>query len=119
MTMKGIRSLVMGSVMVVAMAAIAQQGVPAADDQLAFLTSKLGLTVAQQNKIKPALQQLHDVSVQLVDDSSLSREDRLDKVKPYRMAVDKKLRAVLTDDQKQKLDQLEQEPHPELHGAIN
>jgi hypothetical protein len=118
MTMKGIRSVVMGGVMLVALAAMAQQGVPTADDQLAFLTTKLGLTVAQQKTIKPALQQLHDVSVQLVDDSSLSREDRLDKVKPYRMAVDKKLRAVLTDDQKQKLDQLEHEPHPELHGGI-
>jgi hypothetical protein len=122
--MNRIRLLAIGGVMVVALTAAAQQGVtkpsvPGADDQLAFLTAKLGLSVAQQDKIKPALQQLHDVSVQLVDDSSLSREDRLDKVRPYRMAVDKKLRAVLTDDQKQKLDQLEQEPHPELHGAIN
>jgi hypothetical protein len=119
MKMNRIRSLVIGSAMLVALLAAAQNGVPTADHQLAFLTAKLGLTVAQQNKIKPALQQLHDASVQIVDDPSLSREARLDRVRPYRMAVDQKLRAVLTDDQKQKLDHLEQEPHPELHGPIN
>ena len=117
--MNRIRALVMGGVMLIALAVAAQQGVPTADDQLVFLTARLGLTVTQQDTIKPALRELHDVSVQLVDDASLSREDRMNKVKPYRMAVDKKLRAVLTDDQKQKLDKLEQEPHPELHGSIN
>jgi len=33
--------------------------------------------------------------------------------------ADKKIREILNDDQKKKLDQLEQEPHPELHGSLN
>ena len=36
-----------------------------------------------------------------------------------REKADKKIREILNDDQKKKLDQLEQEPHSELHGNLN
>ena len=36
-----------------------------------------------------------------------------------REKADKKIREILNDDQKKKLDQLEQQAHPELHGNLN
>jgi len=38
-------------------------------------------------------------------------------VRACREKADKKMREILNDNQKKKLDQLEQETHPELHGA--
>jgi hypothetical protein len=94
-------------------------GVPTAKVQLKFLAATLDLTGDQQEKIKPILQELHDRTVQLVQDENMSREERLGKVRDSRYTADKKLRATLSDDQKKKLDQVEQEPHPELHGNVN
>jgi hypothetical protein len=33
--------------------------------------------------------------------------------------TDKKMREILSDDQKKKLDQYEQGPHPEVHGTLS
>jgi hypothetical protein len=93
-------------------------GVPTAAGQLAFLTDKLALTGDQQEKIKPILQQLHDTTVKLVQDQSISSEARLSRVRDSRFAADNKIRTLLNDDQKKKLDQVEQGPHPELHGDL-
>jgi len=101
------------------MAGSARAGVPTAETQLKFLTGKLDLTSDQQEKIKPALQELHGATVRLVQDEAMPREQRLSKIRESRFAADKKIRAVLTDDQKAKLDQVEQEPHSELHGNIS
>jgi hypothetical protein len=35
-----------------------------------------------------------------------------------RYNADKQIREVLSEDQKKKLDQFEQEPHPEMHGNL-
>lgn len=94
-------------------------GVPTAEGQLKFLATKLDLTADQQEKIKPTLQELHDATVKLVQDENMSRDERMSKVRDSRYAADKKIRAILNDDQKKKLDQLEQEPHSELHGNVS
>jgi len=133
--MNRIRLIAIGAMLVVALTTVAQQpttsastknasagdhaGVPAAEGQLKFLTAKLELTGDQQEKIKPVLQDLHDATVKLVQDESMSHEERLSKVRDSRYTADKKIRAILNDDQKKKLDQVEQEPHPELHGNVN
>ena len=96
----------------------AKSGVPTAQEQLKVLSEKLDLTGDQQAKIKPILQELHDATVKLVDDKSLSQEERLAKVRPLRYGADKKMRAVLSEYQKKKLDQFEQEAHPEMHGSL-
>jgi hypothetical protein len=54
-----------------------------------------------------------------VQDESLSREERLGVVRACREKADKKVREILNDDQKKKLDQLEHDPHSELHGNPN
>jgi Spy/CpxP family protein refolding chaperone len=93
--------------------------VPTVDEHMKLLTSKLELTADQQTTIRPMLQELHDTTQKLVDDQSLSHEDRMAGVRTARMKADKDIRTVLTDDQKQKLDQVEHEPHPELHGDVH
>ena len=93
-------------------------GVPTAEGQLTFLTAKLDLTGDQQEKIKLILQELHDATAKLVQDQNISREELLSKVRDSRYAADNKIRTILNDDQKKKLDQVEQEPHPELHGDV-
>jgi Spy/CpxP family protein refolding chaperone len=97
----------------------AQSGVPSVEQHLKLLTEKLDLTVDQQASVKPILQEMQDGTQKLMQDQSLTREERLEKVKPLRMKADKQIREVLNDDQKKRLDQLEQEAHPELHGNLN
>jgi Spy/CpxP family protein refolding chaperone len=91
-------------------------GVPTVEKHLKLLTEKLDLTGDQQAKIKPILQELHDTTQKLMRDERMSREERLDKVKPSREKADKKISEILNNDQQKKLDQLEQKPHSGLHG---
>jgi Spy/CpxP family protein refolding chaperone len=94
-------------------------GVPTVEGHLKVLTEKLALTGDQQTKIKPILQELHDATLKAVQDETMSREERLNHVRASREKADKKIREILNDDQKKKLDQLEHEPHSELHGNLN
>jgi hypothetical protein len=122
--MNHIRLLAAGTILMFASITVAQQatpsaGVPTAEGQLKVLTAKLDLTSGQQEKVKPILQELHDATLKLVHDENMSREERLSKVRDSRFSADKKIRTILNDDQKQKLDELEREPHPELHGDLS
>jgi Spy/CpxP family protein refolding chaperone len=133
--MNRISLLAIGTMLMFALTTVAQQattsaetkggsagehaGVATAEVQLKFLAAKLDLTGDQLEKIKPILQELHDGTTKLVQDENMSREERLSKVRDSRYTADKKIRAILNDDQRQKLDQVEQEPHAELHGDVN
>lgn len=97
----------------------AQSGVPTVEQHLKALTEKLDLTGDQQARIKPILQKLHDATMKIVQDESSSHEERLAKVRPERYEADKKIREILNDDQKKKLDQYEQGPHSEMHGNLS
>lgn len=92
---------------------------PTVEAQLKVLTEKLGLTSDQQGRVKPILQELHDATVKLLRDKSMSDEERLAKVRPQRYKADERIRALLSEDQKKKLDQYEQGPHPEMHGSLS
>jgi len=95
------------------------QGLPTVEDQMKVLTEKIALNGSQQAKIKPIMQTLHDATLKLMHDDKLSREERLEKVRPLRLDADKKIREILNDDQKNKLDQYEHGPHPEMHGDLH
>jgi Spy/CpxP family protein refolding chaperone len=121
------RLLTIGTMLIVALTAPAQQtsagpggalqdGAPKVEPQLKTLTNKLDLTGDQQARIKPILQELRDATQKVMKDESMSRDERLDHVKTSRYRADKQIREILSDDQRIKLDQLESEPHPELHG---
>ena len=96
-----------------------QDDVPVVGQMLNVLTEKLDLTAGQQARITPILQKLHDIQQTLVQDTSLSREERLAKVRPYRYEADEEIRGILTDRQKGKLDQYLQGTHPEMHGNLS
>jgi len=132
--MNRIRLLAIGSLLLIAPRMLAQQTAPTGEpakgaaqgvvlpdvgDQLKVLTQKLGLSVDQQPKVKAILQELHDASVKLMQDGSTAHEKLLSKVKPLRMNADKKIREILSDHQKKKLDQYLQGPHSEMHGNLS
>jgi hypothetical protein len=96
-----------------------QDDLPTVETQLKVLTEKLDLADDQQVKIKPILQELHDATQKLVLDENASREERLSKVRPQRYKADKKIREILSDDQKKKLDQYLRGPHGEMHGNLS
>jgi len=83
------------------------------------LNEKLGLTAKQQARVKPILQHLHDATENVMQNQTLSREQRLAKVRPQRQMADEKMRAILSDQQRKKLDQYEQGPHAEMHGTLS
>ena len=132
--MNRIRLLAIGSVLLIAPAMLAEQtaqtgepakgiaqgvGLPDVGDQLKVLTQKLDLSVDQQRKVKTVLQELHDASLRLMQDENISQDELLSKVRPLRMNADKKIREILSDDQKKKLDQYLQGPHAEMHGNLS
>ena len=132
--MNRLRLLAIGSMLLIAPAMLAQQtaqtgglakgtaqGVspPDVGDQLKVLTQKLDLSVDQQPKVKTILQELHDASLRLMQDGNISQDELLSKVRPLRMNADKKIREILTNDQKKKLDLYLQGPHSEMHGNLH
>lgn len=131
------RSFAVGTILIFALTAPAQQAasapgvanknehtelgaqdVPNVGEQLKFLTVKLDLTADQQAKIKPIFQNLHDAQLKAVQDQSLSHEERLAMVRPQRRKAHDQIREILNDDQKKKFDQYLEGPHSEMHGNL-
>ncbi|MBZ5520799.1 MAG: hypothetical protein LAP21_00940 [Acidobacteriia bacterium] len=82
---------------------------PTVDEQLQGMTEQLGLTAAQQSQIKPILEDTRQQMQALMKDDSLSREDRMGKMRSIREASDEKIKAVLTDEQKKKFEERRKE----------
>ena len=121
--MKPIRLVAIASALMVALTILAQPpagpGGPTVQSHLKLLTEKLALTDAQQAKAKPILQEMDDSVRKIMQDDSLSHQEQLDKVRPCRERAGQKLRKILNDAQKLKLDQLEHQHHSELHSDLN
>jgi len=134
--MNWIRSLAVATLLIFALAVLAQQtatkpstsseggaenagAMPTVEEQLQVFAEKVDLTASQRAKVRPILQKLHDATKKLMQDERLSREERLAKVRPQRKQADKKIRALLNDDQKKKLDQYLAGPHGEMHDGLS
>jgi Spy/CpxP family protein refolding chaperone len=129
--MNRIRLFVAGTILMFTLSTVAQQSTtnsnahdamgdgPTVEKQLTLLTEKLDLTADQQTKTKTILQQLDETTQKIMQDESMSRDERSDNVRTCHHQADKELRRILNDDQKKKLDQFEQEPHPEMHVNVN
>lgn len=125
--MNRLRLLAVGTVLILAMSAAAQQNatspdvhaaaVAPVDQHLKMLSEKLALTADQQDKARPILQEMHDGSQKLADDQSLTPDQRMAGMHELFMKSDKEVRVFLTDDQKKKLDDLEAEMHHGPHGG--
>jgi Na+-transporting NADH:ubiquinone oxidoreductase subunit NqrC len=72
------------------------------DEQLARMTKRYDLSADQQTQIKPILADTQQQMMTLRQDSSMSREDRMAKMKTIREGANTKIQAVLNDTQKQK-----------------
>ncbi len=89
---------------------------PSVDDHLHMLAQKLDLTDDQQNKARPIITEMQDEMQKITDDKSLTHDEANAKTHAAFMKADKKFREFLTDEQKTKLDEMEQQMHPG-HGA--
>ena len=116
-----IRSLALATVFAFALGAFGQtastakqpqssaSAMPAVDQHLQALTQGLDLTADQQAKIRPILGKFLDTREKVMADSSLSSDQRQQRIKAMHENADLQVRKFLNDDQKQKLTQLEQE----------
>ena len=79
----------------------------------------IGADTPHSRIVYAILQELRDASLKLMQGESASHGELLSKVRPLRMNADKKIREILSDDQKHKLDQYLQGPHSEMHGNLS
>jgi Spy/CpxP family protein refolding chaperone len=86
-----------------------RRGMPSVDDQVKNLTEKLSLTDDQQGKVKTILEDTRSQMMKVMQDDSMSREDKMTKGRSLREAANGKIREVLTDDQKKKFDDMQKE----------
>ena len=86
---------------------------PSIDDQVQSLAQQLNLNADQQAKVKTALEDQHTQAMTIVQDASMSRDDKIQKIHTLREGTISKVRSALNDDQKKKFDVLvqQQEQH--------
>jgi hypothetical protein len=87
------------------------------DEQLARMTTRYSLTAEQQDQIKPILISQQRQIQGLREDTALSREDRMAKMRTIRIDSNAKIKAVLNDDQKKQFEQDELRMQHQGHGA--
>ena len=82
------------------------------------MTKRYNLSSDQQAQIKPILANQQQQMQALRQDSSLSREDKMAKVKSIRLDSSTKIQALLNDGQKQKFaqDQQRRQEHMQEHA---
>jgi hypothetical protein len=81
-------------------------GHPSIDDQVRSLSDQLNLSPDQQAKVKSALEDQHNQAMSVVQDNSLQRDDKIQKIHALREETISKVRTTLNDDQKKKFDQM-------------
>ena len=86
-------------------------GMPSVEEHLKFLSQALELTSEQQDQARPILKEMQDGMLKLRQDESLTEQQRREQMKAVHEHADKSLRPFLSDEQKKKLDELEQS-HP-------
>ncbi|HEV2176228.1 MAG TPA: Spy/CpxP family protein refolding chaperone [Terriglobia bacterium] len=79
-----------------------------ADEQLERMSKMLNLTDDQKSQIKPILEDTHQQMRSIHTDTSLSPQDKRAKMHSLMADMHAKIRAVLTEEQRAKLDQMQQ-----------
>ena len=93
-------------------------GRPSIDDQVKMLSQELSLNTDQQAKLKNILEDQHQQAMTFVNDASMSREDKIQKIRVLREATITKARGIMNDDQKKKLDaMLQQQQQQGMHSG--
>lgn len=114
--MKRILLLVLFAVCALSLAAWAQEDqggprggrggrhMPSVDEQVSNLKQAVNLTDDQAAKVHDILQAQHEKMQQMMQDSSMSREDRHAKMQQMREDTHQQIRGLLNDDQKKSFD---------------
>lgn len=84
-------------------------GRPSIDDQVQSLAQQLNLSADQQAKVKTALEDQRTSAMNVVQDNSMTRDDKIQKIHTIREGTINKVRTALNDDQKKKFDTLVQQ----------
>ena len=92
-------------------------GIMDPDEQLARMTTRYSLTAEQQDQVKPILISQQRQIQGLREDTALSREDRMTKMRIVRGDSNAKIKAVLNDDQKKQFEQDELRMQHQGQGA--
>jgi periplasmic protein CpxP/Spy len=87
-----------------------------ADRQLEHLTRKLNLTSDQQAQIRPILQDRDQKMQALWQDQSTDQQDKHSQMRSIRENSNTQIEAVLTDQQKQQFEQMQQHMHRHRGG---
>jgi hypothetical protein len=89
---------------------------PTIDDQVKMLAAQLNLTDDQQTKIKGILQDQHDLAMGIVQDQTMSRDQKLEKIHGLRETTINRVRGTLSsDEQRQKFDAMVQGQEQRMH----
>jgi Spy/CpxP family protein refolding chaperone len=81
---------------------------PSAEKRLQHLTRQLDLSAEQQAQIRPILQEEESQLAALRAETTLSREERRSRLQELYAATFKKIRPILTPEQQQKHDDIQQ-----------
>lgn len=79
-----------------------RHGMPTVDEQVSRLDQELNLTDAQKPKVKAALESQRSQMQTIMQDTSMSRDDKMAKMKDIHQSTTSKINDVLTDEQKTK-----------------
>lgn len=86
------------------------------NQRVKMLSEKLNLTKDQQSKVKDIYTSQQKQMQSLMQDQSMSREDKRSKFEQMRSDTDSQIRAVLTGDQQQKFDAMSKEREQHMGG---
>ena len=88
------------------------------EEQLARMTKHLKLTDDQQAKIKPILEERHNKMMELRQDTSMPREERMEKFREIRQESMEKIKPILTPEQQTKWEKMQQRRMERRRGPM-
>ena len=93
---------------------------PGRGDPVAMLTTTLSLTSDQQTEVRAIFEIMRLKMTEIMEDSTLSKEAKMAKLKELRVSTDVAIKALLTTDQQKKFDELQKNrprrPGDRQHG---
>jgi len=89
---------------------------PSVDEMVQTMTEKLSLTGDQKAKVTKIAEGVHKKMESVLNDPSMSSEDRMAKMRAAHDDAMSQVRPILNDDQKKKLDEWQKEIHDHNHN---
>jgi Spy/CpxP family protein refolding chaperone len=88
---------------------------PSADEMVQMMSEKLSLTEDQKPKVAKIAEDMHQKMEAMSNDQSLTREDRMAKMRAAHDKAMAQVKTILNDDQKKKLDEWQKDMHDHDH----